>query len=46
VSSKTIAYISLLVVALLLLATGGWLVNGVKAFARQTRHPQLRPRYA
>jgi hypothetical protein len=46
VSRKTIFYISLLVLALLVLAAGGWLAKGVKAIAGKTRQPPVRPRFA
>jgi hypothetical protein len=44
-SRKTILYLSLLILALLVLAVGSWLAKGVTAIAHQTRHP-LRPRVA
>jgi hypothetical protein len=45
-SPRTVFYLSLLVLAALLLAVGGWLAKGVKAIAGQTREAPLRPRYA
>ena len=43
---KTIIYLSILGLGLLVLAVGGWVVKGVKAFAGQMRQPSVRPRYA
>jgi hypothetical protein len=40
---KTILYLSILGLALVTLAVGGWLTKGVKAFVDQTRTPP-RPR--
>ena len=44
-NAKTIFYLSILCLALVTLALGGWLTKGVKAFVDQTRAP-LRPRVA
>jgi hypothetical protein len=44
--AKTILYISLLCLALLLLALGGWIAKGVQRLVHQTRRPPLRTRYA
>ena len=44
-SAKTIIYLSILSLALVSLAVGGWVVKGVKAFARQTREPEPRLRW-
>ena len=41
---KTILYLSILGLAILALALGGWLTKGVKAFVDQTREVPLRPR--
>jgi len=43
---KTILYLSILGLVVLVLAVGGWLVKGAKAFAAQTRPRAVRPRYA
>jgi hypothetical protein len=43
-SYKTIFYLSLLILALLVLAAGSWLAKGVKAIADQTRQSPLQPR--
>jgi hypothetical protein len=43
-NAKTILYLSILGVALVTLALGGWLTKGVKAFVDQTRVAPLRPR--
>jgi hypothetical protein len=44
--AKTILYLSLLCLALLLLALGGWIADGVKGLRDQTKHAPLRPRHA
>jgi hypothetical protein len=41
---KTILYLSIIGVALVALALGGWLTKGVKAFVDQMRVAPLRPR--
>jgi hypothetical protein len=41
---KTILYLSILGLAIVALALGGWLAKGVKAFVGQTREVPLRPR--
>jgi hypothetical protein len=41
---KTILYLSILGLALVSLALGGWLTKGVKALVDQTREAPLRPR--
>jgi hypothetical protein len=43
-NAKTILYLSLLCLAILLLAVGGWIAKGVKALVDQTREAPLRPR--
>jgi hypothetical protein len=43
---KTIAYLSILFTALVVLALGGWLVKGAKALTGQKQQPSLRPRFA
>jgi hypothetical protein len=45
-SPKTTLYISLFVLALLLLAVGGWVAKGVQAFGDRTELPPPRPRFA
>ncbi|HZT14555.1 MAG TPA: hypothetical protein VFA19_01285 [Gaiellaceae bacterium] len=42
-SFKSILYLTVLVAALLLLAVGGWLAKGLKAFVGQTTQPGRRP---
>jgi hypothetical protein len=42
---KTILYLSILGLAIVTLALGGWLTKGVKAFVDQTRQAPLRPRF-
>jgi hypothetical protein len=44
--TKTILYLSLLCLALLLLALGGWIAKGVTGLADQTKRSPLRPRHA
>jgi hypothetical protein len=44
--AKTILYLSLLCLALLLLALGGWIAKGVQGLAAQTKHAPMRPRHA
>jgi hypothetical protein len=41
---KTIFYLSILGLALVAMAVGGWLTKGVKALVDQTREAPLRPR--
>lgn len=38
-------YLGILFTALLVLALGGWLVQGVKALTGRSQGPTLRPRY-
>jgi len=45
-SPKSVLYISILLIGVLVLAVGGWLVTGVKALVGQTKAPERRPRYA
>jgi hypothetical protein len=45
-SPKTVTYVGLLFIALLVLALGGWLVKGAKALTGQTQESSLRPRLA
>jgi hypothetical protein len=41
---KTIIYLSILGLALVTLALGGWVARGLTAFVDQTRQSPLRPR--
>jgi hypothetical protein len=43
---KTILYLSVLGLALLVLALAGWVADGVSSAAGQARRPSARPRYA
>jgi len=45
-SPKTIVYLAVILIGLLVLALGGWLVKGAKALAGQKPKPSLRPRFA
>ena len=45
-STKTVAYLGILFSALIVLALGGWIVKGAKAFTGRTRQSELRPRFA
>ena len=45
-SPKTIAYLGILFVAIVVLALGGWVVNGAKALMGQKRRSSLRTSFA
>ena len=45
-SPKTIAYLALIFSGLIVLALGGWLVQGAKALTGRKQQPSVRPRYA
>jgi hypothetical protein len=45
-SPKTIFYISVIVLALLLLTVAGWIARGTQAFADETIQSPTRPRFA
>ena len=43
---KTILYLSVLTLALLVLALARWVADGVTSLGGQARRPSARPRYA
>lgn len=43
---RKVFYMSIIALALLVLALGGWLAKGLKAVYGPRRTPALRPRYA